>query len=379
MKASGQAVFLHSAKLDAYRYPEDCPFTTTRAHLAHSIAASLDLLSSANVREVAPEPAARETLAQFHTEEYLEALSAAAKGHHDIKYLHMGLGTDDCPIFPDMYDYAALACGATLTAADLIIEGRTESAFNPSGGFHHAGSATASGFCYLNDIALACLRLSRAGLRVMAIDLDVHHGEGVQAAFYERRDVLYLSFHETGKHLFPGTGFENEIGTGDGTGYTVNVPLPIGTYDEAYLFAFSEIAVPLLHAYSPDAIVVELGMDALAGDPLADLELTNNAHAAMVEKLVDAGKPVLATGGGGYHIRNTARGWALMWQILSGGDAVDPAVLGVGGVLLENTEWSGGLRDRQRAPTAQQEQIIKPQVAATVATIKRTVFPYHGL
>jgi acetoin utilization protein AcuC len=205
-----QAVFVYSSDFAAHRYPEECPFKTTRAPLTRSIAASMGFLFAANVRESAPEPAGRAALTEVHADEYLDALLAGARGHHEIRYLQMGLGTDDCPTFPDMYDYAALACSATLTAADLIIEGLAESAFNPSGGFHHAGLATASGFCYLNDIALACLRLSRAGLRVMAIDLDVHHGEGVQAALYERRDVLCLSFHETGKHLFPGTGFDNE-------------------------------------------------------------------------------------------------------------------------------------------------------------------------
>jgi acetoin utilization protein AcuC len=324
-------------------------------------------------------PAERRDLEHFHTPAYLDALKSAAAGRHNLGSLKMGIGTEDCPVFADMYEYARLACGGTLAAARLIIEGKARVAFNPSGGFHHAGPAMASGFCYLNDIVLGCMQLADAAMKVLMLDLDVHHGEGVQEAFYNRNDVLYISLHETGQTLFPGTGFEKEIGTGAGSGYTVNLPLPPNTYDESYLRAFTEIAEPLMHAYAPDVVVVELGMDALSGDPLAHLSLTNNAYAGIIERIMEFGKPVLATGGGGYHVENTARGWALMWQILSGAEHLNHAALGVGGVLLESTEWHGGLRDRRRVPTAEQRHAVDNAITQTIDSIKSLVFPLHDL
>ena len=178
-----------------------------------------------------------------------------------------------------MYEYASLACGATLTGAELILSGEADIVFNPSGGFHHAKAQKASGFCYLNDIVLGCLRLTDKGKRVLYLDVDAHHCDGVQEAFYARKDVMVISLHESGKTLFPWAGFENEIGEGPGLGFNVNVPLPIGIFDEAYMTGFNQIVLPLIKAYKPDVIVLELGMDALAGDPLVHLSLTNNTYA----------------------------------------------------------------------------------------------------
>ena len=208
----------------------------------------------------------------------------------------------------------------------------------------------AGGFCYVNDIVLGCMALAKAGKRVVFLDIDVHHSDGVQAAFYQRRDVMTISLHQDGRTLFPGTGSVEEIGEGDGRGFAVNVPLPIGTYDAAYLRAVRKVVLPLLHAYNPDVIVLEAGADTLANDPLANLSLTNNTMADVVGLLLAFGKPILATGGGGYNPDNTARAWALVWAALCGEDAGGYMTAGLGGVLLETTDWSGGLRDRQLAP-----------------------------
>ncbi|MHC4868034.1 MAG: arginase family protein, partial [Planctomycetota bacterium] len=160
-----------------------------------------------------------------------------------------------------------------------MLSGSAALTFNPSGGYHHAGPQRASGFCYINDVALACMVLAEAGKRVLYLDVDVHHGDGVAQAFYDRRDIMTISFHEDPRVLFPGTGFADEIGAGEAKGYCVNVPLPIGTYDEVYMKAFEAIALPLITAYDPDVIVLELGADGLLGDPLAHLCLTNNTYA----------------------------------------------------------------------------------------------------
>jgi len=379
LMTTSRAVFIHSPEIERYHYPRDCPFTTERAVLTRNTLISMNLLSGDGRSEVAPDAADRDTLLGFHTPRYLDALENAPEGYLDIEYLRMGLGTPDCPIFRGMYEYAALACGGTLRGAELILTGKADVAFNPSGGYHHAHPERAAGFCYINDVALACMRLAGGERKVFLVDIDAHHYDGVQRAFYDRRDVMTISFHESGRTLFPGTGFVDEIGIGEGEGYSVNVPLPIGTYDEPFLDAFRQIVPPLLEAYEPDVLVLELGMDALAGDPLAHLALTNNAHAEVISLLVEYPKPLLVTGGGGYHIQNTARSWALGWCVMSGQDTFQQSSAGLGGVMLETTDWAGGLRDRKLIPHGDQVAAVPPHIKSTVQAVRSRIFPIHGL
>jgi acetoin utilization protein AcuC len=378
--AARKAIFVHSPQFEKYHYPPDCPFNISRAGKLQKIISSMGLLTGSSRCQVAPQPAERTILEKFHSDRYLDALQAAAKGDFSAEFLYMGIGTPDCPIFSDMYDYGIWACGATLTGANLILSGDAELAFNPSGGLHHAGPELAAGFCYINDVALACLVLAEAGKRVLYLDIDVHHGDGVQNTFYDRNDVMTISFHQNGRTLFPGTGFEDEIGTGAGKGYSVNVPLPIGTDDEAYMKAFTAIAPPLIEAYKPDCLVFELGADTLAGDPLANLQLTNNTYADIIYRLLDFGVPILMTGGGGYNIDNTVRAWALAWSVLCGADLEDRnASIGLGGVMLESTDWFGGLRDRHLPVNAYQHDIVTRHIEKTIEFIRTNIFPLHGL
>lgn len=339
--ANRKTAFIYSAEFDKYPYPPQCPFNTARANKVRQIITSMNLLSEPNQIEVSPQPAERVTLKKFHTAAYLHTLKQANDGLVSPMALSMGIGTLDCPVFRGMYEYSALACGATLKGVELVLSGQANITFNPFGGLHHAQPDKAAGFCYMNDNALACISLAEAGKRVLYLDVDVHHGDGVQYAFYDRSDVMTISFHQDGRTLFPGTGFEDEIGEGCGKGYAVNVPLPIGTYDDAYLAAYREIVPPLLGAYNPDVIVFELGADALAGDPLANLYLTNNTYAEIISSLLSFNKPIVATGGGGYHIENTVRAWALAWSIFCGEDGGDSERIGMGGVMLQSTDWQG--------------------------------------
>ena len=380
MASQTRAVFIHSPELERYNYPSESPFVTQRAALTRKVLASMGLLGGSGFpAERAPEPASRAVLEKFHTARYLDALHRASEGQLNLEGLRMGLGTGDCPVFNGLYEYAVLACGATMTGARLILSGETRIAFNPSGGYHHAFPERAAGFCYITDVALACMVLAEQVKRVLYLDVDVHHADGVQSAFYSRSDVLTISFHETGTTLFPGTGFVDEIGIGEGRGYCVNAPLPPGTYDEAYLRAFRAIVPPLAKAYDPDVIVLELGMDALSGDPLAHLSLTNNAHAEVTRLVLGFNKPLLVTGGGGYHVRNTVRGWALAWSVLCGEDSEDATNVGLGGVMLETTEWRGGLRDRVLVPDPEQRRYVEPEIDAVIEAIEKSVFPIHGL
>ena len=374
-----RAAFIHSPQLEKYNYPPDCPFNVQRAGRTRKILNSMGLLTGPGRSEIAPEPADRLVLKKFHSARYLHVLKEAAEGRWDAEALNMGIGTSDCPVFRDMYDYSVWAAGATLTGAKLILSGEADIAFNPSGGLHHAGPELASGFCYINDMALACLTLAEEGKKVLYLDVDVHFGDGVTYAFYDRSDVMTISFHESGRTLFPGSGFEDEIGTGKGKGYCINVPLPVGTYDEAYMMAFEAIALPLIRAYSPDVIVFELGADALAGDPLAHLQLTNNTYVWIIRHLLKFNKPILATGGGGYHIGNTVRAWALAWSVFCGATDDYDMNLAAGGVLLESTDWQGGLQDRVLAVSGQQRDFVMPQVQAVIESVKANIFPLHNL
>ena len=377
--AKRRAAFLHSAEIEGYHYPPDCPFKTERAGMTRRILDGMGLLDGPDRAEVGFQAAPRAVLERFHTARYLDTMQRTAAGDLDVAGLGMGFGQPEVPVFREMVEYAALACGATLRGADLLLDGEADVAFNPSGGYHHARPEAAAGFCYMNDVALACLALAERVDRVLFLDVDVHHSDGVQDAFYDRRDVMTLSFHETGDALFPGTGYPREIGTGDGEGYSVNVPLPPGTYDDAYLRAFEAVAPPLVGAFDPDVIVYEVGADGLAGDPLADLALTNNTYAEVTRQVMAFGKPVLATGGGGYHPENTARAWALVWSVLAGEHAQDTLRVGLGGVLLESTDWQGGLRDRALVTTDAQRAAVDGAVERTIDEVRRRVFPFHGL
>lgn len=376
-----QKIFLYSHEFESYPYPGTCPFNTSRPAQTREKLISMGIYRGADRLEICPEPADRETLELYHLPEYLDVLERVNKGEFHVEWLNMGLGTGDCPVFFGVYDYNALAAGATVLGARKILEGNVGIAFNPFGGLHHAFPARAGGFCYINDIVLGCKTLARAGKRVLFLDIDVHHSDGVQYAFYDDDQVMVISLHENGKHLFPGTGRVREIGEGAGKGFTVNLPFPPGTYDAIYMRAFREVVLPLIHTYHPDVLVLEVGADTLAGDPLAHLRLTNNVYADVIELLLAFGKPVLATGGGGYNVENTVRAWSLVWAALCGDLAGEDALAGMGGVMLETTDWQGsqGLRDRVLVPEESQKELVDPEVEEMITEAQRLVFPIHGI
>jgi acetoin utilization protein AcuC len=367
--------FLYSPEWDKINYPQECPYDTSRAGKTRSTLLSMGFLYE---KEIKPIKATRAELEKFHDPTYLDAIINAEKGDLTPEAFSMGIGTPDCPVFHGMYEYTSLACGASLTGARLILQGEADVVFNPAGGFHHAGPKKASGFCFVNDIVLAAMLLTEAKKRVLILDLDVHHCDGVQNAFYERNDIMTISLHESGKTLFPGTGFENEIGRGKGKGYSVNIPLPVGTYDAAYDNVFKEAVLPLIDKFNPDIFIMELGMDALSSDPLAHLNLTNNAYADIINEILKRGKPILATGGGGYNVESTVRGWSLAWSILCGEEEHDLGI-GLGGVMLETTEWSGGLRDRILVTDPGIRDSVNIEIKRVTQYIRDNVFPLHGL
>jgi acetoin utilization protein AcuC len=371
--------FLYSPEVETLSYPPDCPFKVQRAGITRLRLHSFGLLGDDTRFEFEPRPAAIADLKQFHTAHYLEEMQRTADGDLTVDGLRMGFGGSDTPVFKGMFDFGSWACGAGLAAADLLLHGRADVAFNLLGGFHHAFAERASGFCYLNDAVLACMRLAGAGKRVLYLDVDAHHGDGVQSAFYDRKDVLTISLHESGKTLFPWGGFEDEIGEGAGRGFNVNVPLPAETYDEAFLEAFDSLVVPLAENFKPEALVLELGMDILAGDPLTHLRMTNNVVVEIVERVMKWNCPILVAGGGGYHVENTVRGWALAWRTFCGENDDCDFALGMGGVMLANSDWAGGLRDRVLPVLSEQRRAVEPELRTTIETVINNVFPLHGI
>ncbi|MBN1309078.1 MAG: acetoin utilization protein AcuC [Chitinispirillaceae bacterium] len=373
---SSSPVFIYSSEIASRHYPAGCPFKTERATETRSI---LRTAGDSFFREEPPRRATETELRSFHTEAYLEMLQRISGGDLRAGDLFFGVGTDDCPVFPDLYPYAVLAAGGSIRAAELLLAGETPCCFNPSGGYHHAFSDRAGGFCYINDVVLACKRLLASGRRIFCLDLDAHHGNGTQAAFYDDPRVLTVSFHESGRTLFPWGGFEDEIGEGAGEGYNVNVPLPAGTDDDAFTRTFRAVVPPLISAYRPDSIVLEIGMDILAVDPLTHLNMTNNAIADTLPLLRDSAIPILAVGGGGYHPEATARGWALAWQVLCGVEPESDLTIGMGGVFLGTTEVSGGLRDMRVYTRGGEKRSIDEQLEKVVGVVREKVFPVHGI
>ena len=278
----------------------------------------IELLRSVGAEPgLAPEPASDDELAWIHEPGYIETVRAFSR--QPFAAPRSGIGPGDTPAFAGMHESSATIAGGSLQAIEAVLRGDVEHAFHPGGGLHHAMPARASGFCVYDDVALAVAGARRRGLRVLYVDLDVHHGDGVQAIHWNDPGVLTLSIHETGRALFPGTGFIDELGGPDARGSKVNVPLEPGTGERGWLAALERTLPVLAEEHRPEVIVSQHGCDTHALDPLAHLRLTTTAMGAAA-RLVDAvahrwaAGRWLATGGGGYDAyRVVPRAWSLVW------------------------------------------------------------------
>lgn len=374
-----RAAFIHSTEIENYHYPRDCPFKTERAQRTKAILISMDYYTGQGRVEVAPERASKEELLLYHTEEYLNALKRVSSGRVSSQDLFLGFGTDDCPIFPDLYNYSVLASGGSITAARLILDEKAAIVFNPNGGFHHALPDKAGGFCYINDVVLVCKILTNNDKKVLCLDLDAHFGNGTQHAFYKNNRVFTVSFHESGKTLYPWEGHKHEIGEGKGKGYNMNMPFHAGTDDDIYKNAFMELVPPILHAFNPDVIVLLVGMDILSVDPLTHFRMTNNAIADIISIITAHNKPILALGAGGYSLEDAARGWALCWTALCEIPLDEDMNIGMGGVFLGSAEWNAGLRDKHIYLQGEIRDVVVEDVQSKIDFIKKTIFPLHGI
>ncbi len=289
-------------QLTRYDFGPGHPLAPVRVELTIALARAFGLLDAEGVTVAPPRPASQQQLELVHDPVYIEAVR---RGVADPMF---GLGTPDDPVFAGMHEASALVAGATLAAAEAVWTGRAEHGLNVSGGLHHAMRRAASGFCVYNDPAIAITWLLGQGAqRIAYVDIDVHHGDGVEAAFYDDPRVLTISLHEHPRTLFPGTGLPGDAGGPHADGMAVNVALPAGTSDAAWLRAFDAVVPPLLRTFRPDILVSQHGCDSHRLDPLAHLELTIDAQRAAHQQLhalahETAGGRWVLTGGGGYEL-----------------------------------------------------------------------------
>ena len=367
---------------DAWRrfdYGVDHPLRMERLGLTWELmkACGLTALPGSAVHD--PEPASEAAVARYHRPEYIEMLKACNEGMPPRAAMLFGLGHLDNPVFPGVWDCARLVAGGSLLAADLLGRGEVDRVFHFAGGLHHAVDQRASGFCYVNDAVLAIMRLRERGLRVAYVDIDAHHGDGVQAAFYRDPNVLTISTHERGERLFPGTGFVREAGEGAGVGYSVNLPLEAYTDSPVFLSAFEEVVPPLLEAFKPDVVVAQLGVDGHRTDPLTHLALDVQGFARAVRRIAELSPQMLALGGGGYNLSNVARGWTAAWAVMNGIEL--PPELPAS--YLPKARAAGfDTEAMYDAPIAIPEEIhaaVKDYVSRQVGEVRETIFPLHHL
>ncbi|CAN5617653.1 acetoin utilization protein AcuC [soil metagenome] len=295
--------------------------------------ADLGIVELAGVEQIDARHASDDEILTVHSTEFMNAVRDIDAGAVTTQFgLQYGVGTPDNPIFPDMHSASAAVCGATVAAAETVVKGEAQRSFNPAGGLHHARRSEASGFCIYNDpaVAIAHVLAMQPDWRVMYIDVDVHHGDGVQWIFYDEPRVLTLSLHQSGRYLYPGTGFTDELGSGDAVGTSANLPLLPLTGNDDYLWALDALVNGLAEAYKPDLVLTQLGADTHYDDPLANLGLTMEAYPSMGRILDDAicahgsGRWV-ATGGGGYQAETVVpKVWTMHFAQLCGVPEVIP-------------------------------------------------------
>ncbi|HXF19537.1 MAG TPA: acetoin utilization protein AcuC [Streptosporangiaceae bacterium] len=373
-------------RLTSYDFGPGHPLAPVRVELTMALARELGVLTAGGVSTAVPEPASQQQLELVHDPAYLDAVRLGAANPA------FGLGTPDNPVFPGMHDASALVAGATLAAAAAVWTGQADHGANVAGGLHHAMRRAASGFCVYNDPAIAISWLLAQGAqRIAYVDIDVHHGDGVQAAFYDDPRVLTISLHEHPMTLFPGTGLPRETGGPHAEGMAVNVALPAGTGDSGWLRAFDAVVPPLLRGFRPEILVSQHGCDSHRLDPLAHLEVSVDGQRTAHQRLHQlahetAGGRWLLTGGGGYAlVQVVPRTWTHLLAEAAG-RPVDPA-------SMTPPPWRAYTLERTGVPAPQQMTDGAPAtftpfdagydpadpVDRTVLATRTAVFPSHGL
>ncbi|KAJ5601930.1 hypothetical protein N7510_011464 [Penicillium lagena] len=312
-----KVAYFYDSDVGNYAYVSGHPMKPHRIRMAHSLVMNYGLYKKMEIYRA--KPASKYEMTQFHTDEYIDFLSKVTPDNMDnfskeqSKY-NVG---DDCPVFDGLFEFCGISAGGSMEGAARLNRNKCDIAVNWAGGLHHAKKSEASGFCYVNDIVLGILELLRFKQRVLYVDIDVHHGDGVEEAFYTTDRVMTVSFHKYGEY-FPGTGELRDIGVGPGKYYAVNFPLRDGINDESYQSIFEPVIKSVMEWYRPEAVVLQCGGDSLSGDRLGCFNLSMRGHANCVNYVKSFNLPTLILGGGGYTMRNVARTWAYETGILVG-------------------------------------------------------------
>lgn len=317
MARKQKVAYFYDSEFATFYFGQNHPMKPHRLAMTHHLVLGYGLHKNMDVyrsRKAVPSE-----LRQFHSAEYIEFLSRINPDNVDNfnNQLRMYNFSDDCPVFEGMFEFCKLYTGASIQGAQMLNQGQCDIAINWAGGLHHAKKSEASGFCYINDLVLGVLELLRYHARVLYIDIDIHHGDGVEEAFYLTDRVMCVSFHKYGDYFFPGTGDVKDIGEHNGRYYTINVPLKDGTDDDTFHRLFKPIMTKIMEVFQPGAIVMQCGADSLAHDRLGCFNLSLKGHGEAVAFIKSFNVPLLVTGGGGYTKHNVARCWTYETAILT--------------------------------------------------------------
>ncbi|KAJ5294462.1 hypothetical protein N7508_009283 [Penicillium antarcticum] len=312
-----KVAYFYDSDVGNYAYVSGHPMKPHRIRMTHSLVMNYGLYKKMEIYRA--KPASKYEMTQFHTDEYIDFLSKVTPDnmdHFSKEQSRYNVG-DDCPVFDGLFEFCGISAGGSMEGAARLNRNKCDVAVNWAGGLHHAKKSEASGFCYVNDIVLGILELLRFKQRVLYVDIDVHHGDGVEEAFYTTDRVMTVSFHKYGEY-FPGTGELRDIGVGQGKHYAVNFPLRDGINDTSYKSIFEPVIKSVMEWYRPEAVVLQCGGDSLSGDRLGCFNLSMRGHANCVNFIKSFDLPTLILGGGGYTMRNVARTWAYETGILVG-------------------------------------------------------------
>jgi acetoin utilization protein AcuC len=393
--ATQLVALLRDERAEAYDFGRDHPLAPVRVELTHALLATSGLTAAPNVVQPVPAPFDVDELRQVHTVGYVDAVRSLSdallheRGRPDMTgAAAFGLGEGDTPAFGGMHEASLAVVGASVEAARQVLEGRALHAFNPGGGLHHAMPGRAAGFCIYNDPALAIDWLLRNGAeRVAYVDVDVHHGDGVEQAFVDDPRVLTVSLHESGRFLFPGTGEPGDIGGEGAQGSVVNVPLAPQTAGALWLDVFDTVVEPVVRAFAPDVLVTQLGCDTHITDPLAHLALTLDDLAAIYTRLHDLAHETaegrwVATGGGGYQLVSVVPlAWTLAFAEMAGVSAPVETPMPWRELVVARLGISPP-RSFDDAPPQLAPgslELTRAFAEESVDTVRRLVFPRHGL
>jgi len=320
--SSRRVSYFYDAEIGNYHYGQGHPMKPHRVRMTHNLVVNYGLYKRMEVFR--PKPVGSSQMTRFHSDDYINFLKVITPDNMQdyVRQLQRFCVGEDCPVFDGLFEFCQNYTSGSIGGAARLNEGQSDIVINWAGGLHHAKKAEASGFCYVNDCVLAILELLKRHQRVLYIDIDIHHGDGVEEAFYTTNRVMTASFHKFGEY-FPGTGDVEDIGYDDGKNYAINFPLNDGMSDDSFCVIFREIIGKIMEVFAPGAVVLQCGADSLSGDRLGCFNLSIKGHADCVEFVKGFNLPLLVLGGGGYTLRNVPRCWTYETAVLLDQDIKD--------------------------------------------------------